>query len=247
MARPPATRDPAARIDPGAVLHYANPAAYDRRYWSRTDDVTHYLRACRRAGDSVLEYGCGTGRITLALAREGFQVTGVDLSWAMLERLRQRLDEESPTVRRRVRLHHGDMRTASLRRRFATVIAPFNTFQHLYTLADVAAFLERVRRHLAPGGVLHFDVYLPQMTELAIDGESSSYDPWTQVLRIQFSTDGHDQLSHRQFFPRELEMLLAYNGFDQIRFTADFTRARLHPDAVSMVVSCRVAGSAAQR
>ncbi len=247
MGRPPVTKASRARIDPGAVLHYADPVAYDRRYASRTDDVTYYVRACRRAGGRVLEYGCGTGRITVALARAGLSVTGVDLSRAMLDRLRTRLQSESPTVRRRVELRHGDMREVRFRRRFPAVIAPFNTFQHLYTREDVAAFLSRVRQHLAPRGTFRFDLYLPRMEELEIDGDGSSYDPWTQILRLQFSPDGDDQLSHRQFFPQELEMLLAYNGFDRLRFTADFTATKLHPDAVSMVVSCRSSPAGARR
>jgi len=247
MGRPPATRAQQARVDPGAVLHYADPAAYDRRYASRTDDVTYYVRACRRAGGNVLEYGCGTGRITLALARAGLAVTGVDLSRAMLDRLRARLASESSTVRRRVELRHGDMRSMRFRRRFGTVIAPFNTFQHLYTRADVAAFLGCVRRHLEPTGTFRFDVYVPRMEELEIDGEYSSYDPWTQILRLLFSPDGDDQLSQRQFFPQELEMLLTYNGFDRIRYTADFTGAKLHEDAVSMVVTCRPSATGARR
>jgi SAM-dependent methyltransferase len=235
------------RIDPGAVLHYADPVAYDRRYASRTDDVAYYVRVCRGTRGAVLEYGCGTGRVTLALARAGIRVTGVDLSRAMLERLRTLLQDESPAVRRRVELRHGDMREVQFRRRFATVIAPFNTFQHLYTQADIAAFLHRVRRHLAPGGTFRFDVYLPHLEELEIDGHLSSYDPWTQILRLQFSPDGEDQLSHRQFFPQELEMLLRYHGFGNIRFTADFTRARLHADAVSLVVVCRPSAEGARR
>jgi SAM-dependent methyltransferase len=239
MARPPTTLPSGARVDPGAVLHYADPAAYDQRYATRADDVAYYLRAARRAKGPVLEYGCGTGRITLPLARAGLTVTGVDLSRAMLDRLRVHLRREPADVRQRVSLRHRDMRVVRFRRRFACVIAGFNTFQHLYTREDVESFLVRVRHHLAPGGTLRFDVYLPQMEELEIDEPGSSYDPLTQTLHQQFSSDGGDQLTHRQFFPRELEMLLAYNGFGRIRFTADFTTAPLHPDATSLVVSCR--------
>jgi len=220
-------------------LHYADPEAYERRYANRTDDVTYYVRLARRVRGDVLEYGCGAGRITLPLARAGVSVTGVDLSRAMLDHLRVRLRGEPESVRHRVTLRHGDMRAVRFRRRFDAVITPFNTFQHLYTREDVAAFLCRVRRHLAPGAVFVFDVYLPRADELEIVGHQSSYDPLTQVLRLRFADDGSDHLSLRQFFPRELEMLLVYNGFGHIRIRADFTRSRLHPEATSMVVSCR--------
>src|SRR5213595_1528142 len=52
----------------------------------RTQDVAFYRDAVREFGDPVLELGCGTGRITMALAQMGKRVTGLDLSERMLER-----------------------------------------------------------------------------------------------------------------------------------------------------------------
>src|SRR5260370_41987261 len=52
----------------------------------RTQDVPFYRDAAREFGDPVLELGCGTGRITMALAEAGTRITGLDLSERMLER-----------------------------------------------------------------------------------------------------------------------------------------------------------------
>ncbi len=52
----------------------------------RLQDVAFYRDAAREIGDPVLELGCGTGRITMALAEAGKRVTGLDLSERMLER-----------------------------------------------------------------------------------------------------------------------------------------------------------------
>jgi len=54
-------------------------------------------------------------------------------------------------------------------------------------------------------------------------------------------------LTHRQFFPREVEALLHYNGFSEIFFTADFTDQPADQWVDSMVVSCRVAPAARAR
>ncbi len=54
-------------------------------------------------------------------------------------------------------------------------------------------------------------------------------------------------LTHRQFFPREVEALLHYNGFSDIFFTADFTDQPADQWVDSMVVSCRVAPAARPR
>ncbi len=52
----------------------------------RLQDVAFYRDAARDFGDPVLELGCGTGRVTMALAQAGKRVTGLDLSERMLER-----------------------------------------------------------------------------------------------------------------------------------------------------------------
>jgi ubiquinone/menaquinone biosynthesis C-methylase UbiE len=52
----------------------------------RLQDVAFYRDAARDFGDPVLELGCGTGRVTMALADSGIRVTGLDLSERMLER-----------------------------------------------------------------------------------------------------------------------------------------------------------------
>ena len=56
----------------------------------RTRDVAFYRDAVHEYGDPVLELGCGTGRITLALAEAGHRVTGLDISERMLERCNQK-------------------------------------------------------------------------------------------------------------------------------------------------------------
>jgi SAM-dependent methyltransferase len=117
----------------------------------------------------VLEHGIGNGRVALPLARAGIEVTGLDHSRPMLDHLRERLKAEPPAVRRRVKLHQGDMRTARLGKRFPLVICPFNAALHLYTRQDVEQWLASVRAHLAPGGELVFDISMPINEDLARD------------------------------------------------------------------------------
>ena len=56
----------------------------------RLSDVAFYRDAVHEFGDPVLELGCGTGRIALALAEAGHRVTGLDISERMLERCNQK-------------------------------------------------------------------------------------------------------------------------------------------------------------
>ncbi|MEI9953816.1 MAG: hypothetical protein WDO74_33780 [Pseudomonadota bacterium] len=145
----------------------------------------------------------------------------------------------------------------------------------MYTRPDVEAFLARVKAHLAPGGSLRVRLSVPHGEDLARDPERSygspkirhpttgelvkyaerfEYDRLRQLLLIwmEFEPEGGGKpwkvpLTHRQFFPREVEALLHYNGFGEIFFTADFTDQPADQWVDSMVVSCRVAPAARPR
>jgi SAM-dependent methyltransferase len=73
------------------------------------DDLAPFLRAARGTGGPVLDLACGSGRLSLALAQRGFDVTGVDLSGDMLALLSEKAERESIAVRRRLTLLHGDI------------------------------------------------------------------------------------------------------------------------------------------
>jgi SAM-dependent methyltransferase len=157
-------------IDAGSREHYADAALYDYEYRRRRADVTFYRElAGRRGTDRILELGAGTGRVTVPLARDGRQVVAVDRSEAMLARFRDRIARLPSPVAARITPVAGDLRSFSVGGRFPLVIAAFNVLEHLYTRTDVAACLQRVAAHLAPGGALAFDVQLPDLQWLARD------------------------------------------------------------------------------
>lgn len=232
----------------GSAAHYEDTAYYDRTYARRTEDVEYYVEEAKRTKGAILEYGCGTGRITFPMARTGATVVGVDQSVHMLERFREHLAAEPPEVRKRIRTKRGDMREVRLRERFALVMCPFNTFLHLYTREDVERFLARVSNHLAPGGRFVFDVSMPDPDEHIRKpsriyrtrpfvypgvgrvryGERFDYDRLRQILFVtsEFEPEKGDPftmpLTHRQYYPQELEALLHYNGFTIERWVGDF-------------------------
>ncbi|HVJ90242.1 MAG TPA: class I SAM-dependent methyltransferase [Labilithrix sp.] len=155
-------------LEAGARAHFEDPAYYSETYGWRDEDVLYYCEVAKSAG-RVLEHGIGNGRVALPMARAGVEVTGLDHTRQMLEHLRELLRAEKPSVRRRVSLHEGDIRTARLSKRFPLVICPFNAALHLYTRQDVEQWLARVREHLEPGGELVFDISTPVPEDLARD------------------------------------------------------------------------------
>ena len=136
------------------LLHDSVPA-----YNERTD-VAFYVEEAR-GERSVLEIGCGTGRVLLPIARSGAIITGLDSSVTMLTRCGDRVEEEPTEVRQRVSLKEGDIRDFSFPDKFTLTIAPFRILQHLKTVEDQLKCLATVRRHLEPGGRFIFDVFNP--------------------------------------------------------------------------------------
>jgi len=258
-------------LEAGSFAHYDDAAYYTKTYQKRTDDVAFYVDLAGHHGE-MLEYGVGNGRLALPAARAGADVTGVDHSRPMIDDFKRRLSAEPKAVQRRVTLRRGDMRRVRLGRRFELVTCPFNAFLHLYERADVERFLARVREHLGPKGRFVFDVSNPNAYELVRDPnrayfcprfryprtgemvrytERFDYDQARQILFVtmEFLPQGHEKdswvtpLAHRQFFPRELEALLHYNGFAVEDLWGDYKRAPFDRYSEIMVFSARVAGA----
>ena len=125
----------------------------------RLQDVAFYRAAAREFGDPILELGCGTGRITMALADAGRRVTGLDISERMLEYAARKRNALRVESRERVHLTQGDMTNFDLGDKFRLVIIPFRPFQHLLETSEQLDCLACVQKHLAPGGKLILDMF----------------------------------------------------------------------------------------
>lgn len=120
-------------------------------------EVNWYLRKARTSGGPVLDLGCGTGRLALHLARQGFQVTGIDQSAGMIDLFKAKLRQALPDVRRRVQIERRTMSDFELDGRFGTIIC-CDAFFHNLTVKEQISCLERVRQHLNPNGRFLFNI-----------------------------------------------------------------------------------------
>jgi SAM-dependent methyltransferase len=249
-------------VDAGSREHYSDAALYDYEYRRRRADVGFYRELARkRLGDPaaakpgaarILELGAGSGRVTIPLARAGYEVVAVDTSPAMLAKLRARVASLPPAVARRITIVQGDLRDFTIKGSpFPLVIAVFNVLEHLYTRVEVDACLRCVARHLAPGGAFAFDVQLPDLAWLVRDpmkrwartrftdpttgramlySTNHDYDPIGQIALIRLYYEPADgkgptrivKLSQRKFFPAELEGLVAHAGLRMVERYGDF-------------------------
>jgi ubiquinone/menaquinone biosynthesis C-methylase UbiE len=123
-------------------------------------DVPFWRRIASAAGGPVLELGCGTGRVSLPLARAGVNLVGIDRSAQMLERARQRI-AKSPTrqLAKALRLVRADIRALPFESgAFPMVIAPYGILQSLIRPRDLTATLASVARVVARGGTFGIDL-----------------------------------------------------------------------------------------
>jgi SAM-dependent methyltransferase len=104
--------------------------------------------------DELLDLTCGTGIITIELARRGFRITGIDYDEDMLAIAERKLAAESAEVRTRAFLQLADIKDFTINKRFNAAIVPSNSFGYLFKLDDQRACLKRVFDHLLPAGVL---------------------------------------------------------------------------------------------
>lgn len=266
MSRAP--REPALRY--GTEAHYLDAKLYDHAYARRRYDVRFYQSIAQEIGGPILELGAGSGRVAIALARDGHEVVALDRMPSMLDRLRERLEQQPRAVRARVVIVRGDILRARLGRRFRLVIAPFNVFMHLYTRPMLEAALATVRAHLeSRRGRLVFDVLMPDFRAFVRDPsrpyrsrpivdpsdgrrweytEQFQFDPATSVQMVTSVLRNADDpadlrvlpLAHRQFLPAELEALLHYNGFEMIERWGDFCRGPLSLESESQVIVAKL-------
>jgi SAM-dependent methyltransferase len=145
------------------------------------DPVVDFL--AELAGDgAALELGVGTGRIALPLAERGVRVHGIDLSTAMVERLRAKPGAEA------IGVTIGDFASTRVEGTFTVAYLVFNTIMNLTTQDEQVACFQNVAAHLAPGGCFVIEVSVPQLRRLPPGDTFVAFD----VGRTHLGFDEYD-------------------------------------------------------
>lgn len=243
---------------------FDDPILYDLLCDNLDYGLDFYLNLARAARGPVLEVACGTGRVLLRCLRAGVEVDGLDLSTAMLNRLR----EKASAAGYRPRLYEMSMSRFRLHQRYALIMITFNAFIHNLTTDEQIATLTRCREHLQPGGLLAFDAYFPGAALITapdgtrvLEGEMKHPDTglpmrcfdtrsFDRVNQIQHSlnevemldADGNVVRTHRSrhsvrwIYKGEMELLLRVAGFARWRIDGNFEGRPLLDETDAMVV-----------
>lgn len=179
---------------------------YDLEY-AHDYDLPFWLSLAEREGGPMVEWGAGTGRLSVPLVKAGFDVTAVEVSEAMIEQGRPKNET--------VEWVHGDMRSVKLGRRYGLAICAFNSFLCLRSQEDALAFLRNAHGYLVePGGLLGIEVSAFSPEELSdTPGSPSLHHDFTRELPQEtlerFSVSRYDAATQL------LSMRLFYELYDQ--------------------------------
>jgi SAM-dependent methyltransferase len=186
-------------------------------------------------GGGALEFAIGTGRVAIPLRERGVQVSGIELSAAMVDELRKKADTQSiPVV-------IGDMATAAVKGEFALVFLVFNTISNLLTQAGQVECFRNAARHLTQGGRFVIELEVPELPKPAPAAQAvvcqsqsgyilvDTFDVASQQLvshHFKFGDGKETSLfrsPHRYVWPSELDLMGQLAGFELESRHADWS------------------------
>lgn len=232
--------DPAKHLSASSTHYDKEAKHYDAFNEERSLIINRLIEKIlkQHAVRTILDLTCGTGSQVFYLARQGYEVYGMDINKSMLEIARNKAAEQQLNIH----LEPGDMRTARPGK-FDAVLTIFNAIGHL-TKSDFEKTLQNIHACLNPGGFYLFDIfnldYLlheDNITKLTIDWQKKSGE--IMAREIQYSTISADgvlasyDIYHEQagsnlpkiytdvqtlqvYGAKELVQLLKKNGFSPV-------------------------------
>jgi ubiquinone/menaquinone biosynthesis C-methylase UbiE len=208
-------------------------------------DVPFWRRVAAAAGGAVLELGCGTGRVSLPLARAGIRLVGIDRSAPMLARARKQiLKSSNPQILKCLDLVRGDIRALPFEAgAFSMVLAPYGILQSLIRPRDLAAALASVARVLERGGSFGIDLVpdVPKWREYenrvqlrgrARGAQLTLVESVRQDPKRHLTTFGQMYVERRGTETREHCFDLTFRTLSVRQMTAQLERAGFRVDAV---------------
>ncbi len=242
----------------GDLIYDAN--VYDGMNTDLTDLQFYRKWLPKNKDKRILELCCGTGRLTLPIAKDGYHITGVDITPSMLEKARKKASEAGLEVE----FIEADIRTLDLAEKFDFIFIPFNSIHHLYQNRDLFQALNTVKNHIKKNGLFLLDCFNPNIqyivqhekeeTKIAQyvteDGrnveikQKMQYESKNQINRITWhyyindEFDSIQNLDMRLYFPQELNAYLKQNGFTIIEKFGSFKEEKFNDNADKQIFVC---------
>ena len=199
------------------------------------------------AGDgAALELGVGTGRIALPLSQRGVPVHGIDVSPAMVERLRAKPGADAIDVT------IGDFATTRVGRTFRLAYLVYNTITNLTTQDEQVECFRNVAAQLEPGGCFVIEVHIPELQRLPpgdtvrafhVSPQRLGFDEYDIAAQILYShhywiVDGkleNFSAPYRYLWPAELDLMARLAGMTLRERWSDWNRAPFTSDSTKHI------------
>ena len=209
----------------------------------------------------ILELCCGTGRLTIPIAKDNYDITGVDFTTTMLEQAKINATKAGLDIT----FIEADIRTLNLEEKFDLIFIPFNSIHHLYKNEDLFNALSSVKNHLKAEGLFLLDCFNPNI-QYTVESEKKEqdiakyttkdgraisikqkmrYESKTQINRIEWyyfingKFNSIQNLDMRLFFPQELDSYLKSNGFNIIKKFGDFNETLFSDHSEKPIFVCQ--------
>jgi ubiquinone/menaquinone biosynthesis C-methylase UbiE len=252
-------------IEEDYLGEFVDPVNYDLEVGGDKPSHHFYAELAKQTSGSALEVACGTGLVTIPLARKGIKITGLDIVPEMLAHAK----DKSEKLGLSIRWVEGDARNFSLNEKFNFIYMTGNAFQAFLNNSDQRALLETIHRHLADGGLFSFETRNPNWDDLTTNlnetewmtytndkgyrvriTETREYDHVSQVLaytlfRRWHESDGDKErvtrIALRYTFPQELNALLEQSRFRILHQYGNWDKSPLSKESPSIISVCMLA------
>lgn len=224
-----------------SLSHYENGLLYDAYEQGQVlefkpdPDLQFWKIIAEQSGKSILEIGCGTGRISTFLSDVGFDVTGLDNSKSMLDIAKQKSQS--------VNWVDGDMQNFQLNQKFDLIILAYNVFLHNLNNSVALQFLNFIKTLLNQHGKLVIDIVNPSYDflrsrlessrkvssvfkhpdtdDIIIASRESQYQSDSQIFKIKYyyqvmgyqENPLHAIINFKLYFPQEIDGILGFAGY----------------------------------
>jgi ubiquinone/menaquinone biosynthesis C-methylase UbiE len=126
-------------------------------------DIPFYIEYAEKTKGNILELACGTGRVSIELAKNNYSVDCLDLSKEMLAEFEKKINNLDDKLKNNIRLIHGNMSAFNLNKKYNLIIIPFRSFQTLTNEKDILNSLNCIYSHLNEEGIfIKFDERKPR-------------------------------------------------------------------------------------
>ncbi|WP_437828106.1 class I SAM-dependent methyltransferase [Niallia taxi] len=245
---------------------YDDPTLYDKENESFIPEIPFILKWATKKQGPIIDIACGTGRVTIPLAKNGYNLVGVDINEGMLAHAKKK----AANLHLQIRWIEQDCTQLDLSIKSNLVYSVGNSFQHFLTNESQDGLLTSINKSLEVEGLFIFNTRFPSVEELLqpsteeywrsyTDNETlntvdlftiSEYDSLKQIQHYttirKYKDNAGDiikekrtNISLRYVFPQEIERLLFAFGFEILHLYSDWNETPITNDSYEMIYVCR--------